>query len=362
MLSMWRKFVDRSARRSARQRRGEGRPLLECLEDRVVPSFTPPPGSPISLPNVTNGSFQPHSVVAADLNGDGIQDLALGSALTPGAVAVLTGNGNGTFQSPNTINYGNSSDGFIRSITAADLSGSGKPDLIAVNASAPSATVTILQNTTTSPGAAPTFTVLPDISVGGGNILFWVTAGDLVGDGKPDLVVANLNGNSVNILPNTSSGPGNISFGTPLVISLGTQCRSVVAVDLDGDNKLDLVTANFGNGSIGVIHNTSSGPGNFSFAVPTSTSIAGSKPSGLAVGDFNGDGKPDIAAADFNSAKVYLLLNQGGSLPSFTTLTTAGTMQNLTAGDFNGDGKADLAVSSSNNNIRVLYGDGNGAF
>src|SRR5262249_50532273 len=107
---------------------------------------------------------------------------------------------------------------------------------------------------------------------------------------------------------------------------------------------------------------TSSGPGNFSFAVPTSTSIAGSKPSGLAVGDFNGDGKPDIAAADFNSAKVYLLLNQSGSLPSFTTLTTAGTMQNLTAGDFNGDGKADLAVSSSNNNIRVLYGDGNGAF
>src|SRR5262249_53422121 len=155
----------RAARKSAvraRARRwphGFFRPQAEYLEDRTVLSFVPAPGSPISLPNVPNGFFQPHSVVAADLNGDAIQDLALGSALTPGAVAVLTGNGNGTFQSPNTINYGNSSDGFIRSITAADLSGSGKPDLIAVNASAPSATVTILQNTTASAGAAPTFTV-----------------------------------------------------------------------------------------------------------------------------------------------------------------------------------------------------------
>jgi hypothetical protein len=189
-----------------------------------------------------------------------------------------------------------------------------------------------------------------------------VTTADFDGDGKPDIAVANLNGNSVNILPNTSSGPGNISFGTPLVISLGTQCRSVAAVDLDGDGKLDLVTANFGNGSVGVVRNTSSGPGNFSFAAPTATAIAGSKPSGLAVGDFNGDNKPDIAAADFNSSKVYVLLNQSGSLPSFTTITTAGTMQNLAEGDFNGDGITDLAAGTTSAKVSIFYGLGNGNF
>jgi hypothetical protein len=180
MFGRWLRSLRRTLARTApasrpgrRARGGQSHRLqLEPLEARTVPTFVTASGSPISLPNVPNGSFQPHSVVAADLNGDGIQDIALGSALTPGVVDVLTGQGNGTFQSAGTVTYGGSSDGFIRSTTAADLSGDGKSDLIAVNASANPATVTILQNTTASAGAAPTFNVLRDVSVGGGNNLF----------------------------------------------------------------------------------------------------------------------------------------------------------------------------------------------
>ncbi len=121
------------------------------------------------------------------------------------------------------------------------------------------------------------------------------------------------------------------------------------------------------NATLSIFQNTSTGPGNVSFTLAsTITMPSGSAPNALAIGDFNNDGQPDIAAGSFTSGNVYVLLNQGnGTFSSPTTIPNPGVSNtvDLIAGDFNGDGNADLAiVGSTTNNASVLFGNGTGAF
>ena len=351
--------------RSARVNRP--RPLLlEHLENRTVPSNFVVLNSPlITMPVTTPAAFQPFSEAVGDFTGNGKLDLAFGNGTTPGLVDIQQGLGNGTFQNAGTINLG-SSVGFVRDIAAADLTndgGVGLPDLIATEFSGNN--IAILQNTTTAPGAAPTFTVAATIPVGGQP--FWVTTGDFSNDGLQDIVTANFGGNSITVIPNTSTGPGNISFGTPITISIpGGGPRAVETIEVNG--KLDLVTADMSNGKLSIFQNTSTGPGNIGFTLAsTITMPAGSEPNALAIGDFNNDDLPDIAVGSFvfSTGNIYLLLNQGnGTFSAPTTMSTGGANTvDLIARDFNGDGNTDLAVGGEQtNNVAVLYGNGAGAF
>ena len=149
------------------------------------------------------------------------------------------------------------------------------------------------------------------------------------------------------------------AVSAPPQTSLLAMCPFSVAVgDFNGDGKQDLATANSGNVSILL------GDGAGSFGAPINFA-AGDVPFSVAVGDFNGDGKQDLAVVNLNSADVSILLGDGaGNFGAPINFPIHGSSpQSITVGDFNGDGKQDLAVPNPfSDNVSILLGNGDGSF
>ncbi len=141
---------------------------------------------------------------------------------------------------------------------------------------------------------------------------------------------------------------------------------SVVMADVNGDHKLDLVVGNFYGdpncqctGSVSVM--LGKGDGTFQAAANYPT---GPGTWGVAVGDFNGDGKPDVVAANYGESSVSVLLGNGdGTLRPAISYTTDSNPNSVAVGDLNGDGKLDLVTANvGDNTITVLIGRGDGTF
>jgi hypothetical protein len=185
-----------------------------------------------------------------------------------------------------------------------------------------------------------------------------VAVGDFNGDGISDLAVADGNG-SVNILLGNSNGSFRAA-GAP--IQLGHDPTSIAVRDFNRDGKLDLVTMN-NDATVSVL--LGNGDGTFQSAVPYTTTL----PTGnayLAVGDFAGNGIPDLAVVAGNEVIVMMGAGDGTFPSNFISGFTVAPGANLTSiavGDFNGDGIPDLAVTDAgNNSVDVLLGSGNGSF
>jgi uncharacterized protein (TIGR03437 family) len=191
-----------------------------------------------------------------------------------------------------------------------------------------------------------------------------VATGDFNGDGNPDVVVSNATsnaGNTVTVLLGDGTGGFMMAAGSPFTV--GTNPASVAVGDFNGDGNLDIVTANSGDNTVTVL--LGNGSGGFTAATGSPFPV-GTKPNSVAVADFNGDGNPDLVTANTGGDDVSVLLGNGsgGFTPAAGSPFAVGLFpQSLAVGDFNGDGKPDIVTANSGDNaVRVLLGNGSGGF
>ncbi|HEX6426474.1 MAG TPA: FG-GAP-like repeat-containing protein [Niastella sp.] len=226
-----------------------------------------------------------------------------------------------------------------QSVTAGDLDGDGKTDLVYINSQADR--VKILRNTIQ--GNAISFVTTTISSIVSPYI---VKTADLDGDGLLDLVVTNAAFTTVNVLKNKST-PGNIVFDNPVGFPTGSEPRNLAIGDIDNDGRPDLVVANYSGNSISVFRNTSAG-GTISFGIKVDfTTLV--KPTGICIGDLDGDGKNDIGVA---SRDYYVSVFKNSSVTGNISLDArvdyaTDYCYDVKMADLDGDGKLDLAVSNT---------------
>ena len=311
------------------------------------------PNSPLTTPSL------PCFITTGDFNNDGKKDLAVGYFDAVSYITIYLGNGNGTFGTGTNFTVTGS---YPNSIAVGDFNMDGKQDLVVACQGSNNISILI------GDGAGG---FAPQVSYYSGSMPYSVAISDFNNDGKQDLVVTDWGGMRLTIFQGNGSG-GFSNAGTlfSTATSLGNEnpCN-VRTVDVNGDGNQDILyTAKlsgsmhvyFGNGTMGF---------NGAFiCTPVTTNLYEDNP--LAIGDFNEDGKMDIAKTNQNENYLSLLLNAGISSQGTGNFNPPqnvllGTTQNtcISVGDFNSDNHLDLVTTDqATNNINILTGSGNGSF
>jgi len=196
-------------------------------------------------------------------------------------------------------------------------------------------TVSVFRNTGTGAGS---ISYAAKVDFATGTTPFSVSIGDLDGDGKADLAVAN-KGSSLSVLRNTSTGAGSISYAAKVDFETGTAPVSVSIGDLDGDGKADLVVANGSSNTVSVFRNTSTGAGAISYAAKVDFTT-GTTPQSVSIGDLDGDGKADLVVGNYDSGTLSVLRNATCITPVFDHTV----VDNTSCDDFNGSITLDNAT------------------
>lgn len=349
-----------------------------------------------SAPQASPSGYQGQSVAVADVNGDGKPDLivaddcgSLASPCASGAVAVLLGNGDGSFKAPvfYSLNQIDPS-----SVAVADLNGDGKLDIVVAGCTGcgTGGTLTVLWG-----NGDGTFRLAGSYPSGG--IVPWAVAvADINGDGKPDLLVCNESATdtaTANGAVGILLGNGNGTFQAPVSYGSGGRYSFSLAVaDVDGDGKLDVVVSNAcvsnadcTNGIVGVL--LGNGDGTLRPAVTYNSgganTLGGSEWGNphVIVADVNRDGMSDLVVSnacvsdvDCTNGTIGVLLGNGdGTFESATAFNSGGTFPGVAAvADVNGDGIPDvlfeevcassLLAQCPAPPLGVLLGNGDGTF
>jgi len=276
-------------------------------------------------PNPNLNTF-PESLTLGDFNSDGNLDIAVAN-YGPGSVGILLGNSNGTFQ--NVVTYPEVFNSAAEFIVTADFNGDGKLDLATCNSGNPVGNNKISVLLGNGDG---TFQIPPALYTTGLNPIYMVTA-DFNGDGKPDLATTNAHG-SISVLLNSGTG----TFPTKTDPSAGTDPGVLAAADVNLDGFPDLVVASSGGNNVTILLNNTDGT--FQQPAINTTAVAGSSPIGVTTGDFNVDGKPDIAVANTGNNTLGVLLN--------TTVDACGFSLNPTSQNIDSPGgSANVAVTAN---------------
>ncbi len=298
------------------------------------------------LTQVTPVSQSVYTISVSGITGNGTLALNLnnnGTIVNPtGDRLSLPGGGAASFLPQATYATGSSP----YSVAIGDLNGDGKSDLVVANFLTFTGSI-LLGNGDGTFQAQQTFAT--------GKYPASVTLGDVNGDSKLDILTANSNNNSVSVL----LGNGNGTFVAQQTFSTGLFPNQVKLSDLNGDGKVDLVVANKGGNSVSVLL----GNGNGTFQTQQTFAV-GTRPISLSLGDFNGDGKTDLVVTSYSGNNVGVYLGNGnGTFGASQTFATGTNPNYVTLGDVNGDGKLDVIVANyGSSSVGVLLGNGNGTF
>jgi hypothetical protein len=357
MALSWLQHLLKKSRPLSRPRRRH--PLtLETLEDRTVLSFLPTATFPVGV--------LPRAVTVADFNNDGKPDLAvvnLGpSTASQSSMSVLLGNGDGSFQPAVTTNILNSGQatGNALSVAVGDFNGDGLPD-VALNTAGPAGPAVEVLFGKGDGSFQPNHRIL---SVG--QTPFSVAVGDFDHNGALDLVTANSSGTLSVLL-----GNGDGSFRPRIDLAVGGAPRAVAVGDFNGDGLLDVATAQQLTNTVSVL--LGHGDGTFARPLVFAASSQNFTPESLALGDVNGDGKIDlvikgVSSLDSDAFQVGVLLSNGDGTFQGPILAPAQPdgSGDLALGDFNNDGRLDVAVADQlggpTGNLSMFFGNGDGSF
>jgi hypothetical protein len=301
----------------------------------------------------------PLTLALGDFNGDQRQDLVVasnqefaqggGSPACAEDVSILLGRSDGTLAPAPRMTIGKCPN----FVAVGDFDNDGRQDLVLANADTRDVSVALGRGD----GSFG-----PEVRFGVGVYPVSVAVADVNNDGRPDLAVANEYdslSNGVSVL----LGRGDGTFAPQVSYEAGARPRAIVVADLDGDGRSDLVVANLFSDTVSVLRGR--GDGTFD---PQTMFAAGSYPLALGVGDFNADGKEDLAVVN-ETADISVLLGHGdgtfgapvgypiGGLPSFYDLGNP-----IAVADLNGDGRLDLALSTYGSSVSILLGNGDGTF
>jgi hypothetical protein len=303
-------------------------------------TFTPASGSPVPMPSPPYDDFaSPYAgpaMAVGDFNKSGHAGLALGLSQNEAAV-ILLGKGDGTFSYSSSL--ANTPGANLAWLTAADFNGDGNLDLFAVNSIVGYSPVVLLGYGDGVFNSVAQNTIKSEI-YGSSS-----AAGDFNRDGKLDIaVVASPPSSNSGVAVLLGNGDGTFTQAGGSPISLGQSLSAIVAGDFNGDGKLDLAVADAAANAVYVLL----GNGGGTFQPPTTITV-GDNPQAITAGDFNNDGKLDLAVANYGDGTVTLLLGNGDGTfteASGSPYAVGKGPDAIVAVDFNGDGKLDLAVAN----------------
>jgi hypothetical protein len=249
-------------------------------------------------------------------------------------------------------------------VATADLFNHGQADLAVtnVNLGAPNGSVTIYQNTTTSPVGDITFAQTQDIPVGADPI--GVTTGQFTGDGFTDLVVANAGDGTIAVLLNDPNNPG--TFQTPTYYTVGGSPFSVIVGQFTASGHQDILVGT-SNSLLGTSTDTVSlllGNGDGTFQAPIQISTGASGGQDVAAAQFSAGGNYNIIVANYDTNNVSVLFGNGDGTFQPPVLYPVGTLPYTVAvGDVNRDGHPDIITSNrGDGTVSVLLNDGTDNF
>ena len=287
------------------------------------------------------------NITCADLDGDGLTDLVITKSGNPRNVVFVLRN----ISSGGSIKFANSQSFFLPAedialkVLVNDLDKDGKPEMIVTNTF--DEHVSIFRNQSTvgniSFNSTPYILTYTGSSTTGG-----LAIADFNNDGYPDIAVNPYIASNAYISVNQST-PGNISFGAIQTLNLAGNLNNLTWGDYDGDGKIDLAaTKTIQNQVIVLLNQTATGSGTLSFTAPISIST-GAGPWGLSTADMDGNGKPDIIVGLRDARGIDLLKNsdtQGSASFTRVPLTTAYFTRNILAADLDGDNRPDFIYTS----------------
>jgi hypothetical protein len=320
-------------------------------------SFAPAVDLPL---NLGSSSDNPLGIEAADIDGDGKLDILVCDRINnqlllyrnlavPGAITT------NSFNVPVVLATGNDP----RNVRVADLDGDGRSDIV-VPCYADN-TVSIFQNFSLRGNLSTnSFGPRADLAVGSGP--YEVAIADFDGDGRPDLAVVNHNASYASLFMNeVANGIVDTNgFAAEVDIPGPANCQSIVAVDVDGDGLLDLALGSIQGDVMTVTRNLSS-PGSLAFDTHVDFGAPGWVHN-VTVGDFNGDGKPDLAVDGELSSFMGIWQNgsapgafSSASLSNRVDFSTGFNAWGLSAADLDGDGRPDVVLANIYDNTLTLY-------